>query len=279
MDGQLSKSEISLDIDTDQVRKRLTDFLNSKITNAGFKNAVIGVSGGVDSALTCFLTVEALGPENVLAVIMPYKTSAPDALEHAKQVIKITGVHEITIPITESVDALFAHLPKADRIRLGNAMARMRMIALYDMSVSFNGLVIGTGNKTEILLGYTTLYGDSACAMNPLGDLYKTQVRQLAKDVGVPEVIIAKPPSADLWVGQTDEDELGFTYDEVDRLLFLLVDRGLQPQACIKYGFSPEFVDAVIDRIQRTKFKRIQPPIAKLGFHSARSDTIPSPDL
>ena len=229
----MSQSEISLDIDTGQVRKRLTDFLNTKITNAGFKNAVIGVSGGVDSALTCFLTAEALGPENVLAVIMPYKTSAPESLEHAKLVIKITGVHEITIPITESVDALFVHLPEADHIRLGNAMARTRMIALYDMSVSFNGLVIGTGNKTEVFLGYTTLYGDSACAMNPLGDLYKTQVRQLAKAVGVPEVIIAKPPSADLWVGQTDEDELGFTYEEVDRLLFLLVDRGLQPQACI----------------------------------------------
>ena len=204
----------------------------------------LGVSGGVDSSLACFLTAEALGPENVLAARMPYKTSAPDSLEHAKLVIQTTGVNETTIPISEPVDALFAQFPDADNIRRGNAMARMRMIVLYDLSVSFNGLVVGTGNKTEYLLGYTTLYGDSACALNPLGDLYKTQVRQLARAVGVPEVIIAKPPSADLWVGQTDEEELGFTYEELDRLLLLLIDRGVPPQTCIESGFDPDFVEA-----------------------------------
>lgn len=275
----MSKTDITLEIDTTLVRKKLTEFLRTGITNAGFQHAVIGVSGGVDSSLACFLTAEALGPENVLAARMPYKTSAPDSLEHANLVIQTTGVHETTIPISEPVDALFAHFPDADNIRRGNAMARMRMIVLYDLSVSFNGLVVGTGNKTEFLLGYTTLYGDSACALNPLGDLYKTQVRQLAQAIGVPEVIIAKPPSADLWAGQTDEGELGFTYDELDRLLQLLIDRGFSPQACIESGFDPDFVKAVISRIKRTQFKRVPPPIAKLSDRTAGYDSLSLPDL
>ncbi len=143
-------------------------------------------------------------------------------------------------------------------------MARARMIVLYDQSEVFKGLVVGTGNKTEILLGYTTLYGDSACALNPLGDLYKTQVRQLARAMGVPEVIVAKPPTADLWQGQTDEGELGFTYEEVDQLLYLLVDQRYSPQDCIEAGFSPEFVRKVVERMRRNHFKRVLPPIAKL---------------
>jgi NAD+ synthase len=275
----MPKNDITLEIDTALVRKKLTEFLRTEIIAAGFKHAVLGVSGGVDSSLACFLTAEALGPENVLAARMPYKTSAPDSLEHSELVIQITGVNETTIPISEPVDALFAQFPDADNIRRGNAMARMRMIVLYDLSVSFNGLVVGTGNKTEYLLGYTTLYGDSACALNPLGDLYKTQVRQLARAVGVPEVIIAKPPSADLWVGQTDEDELGFTYDELDRLLLLLIDRGIPPQACIETGFNPDFVKAVISRIKRTQFKRILPPIANLSDHTVGYDSLSFPDL
>ena len=144
-------------------------------------------------------------------------------------------------------------------------MARARMIILYDQSAAFNGLVVGTGNKTEILLGYTTLYGDSACALNPIGDLYKTQVRQLAHGLGVPPVIINKPPSADLWQGQTDEDELGFTYEDVDQLLCLLVDERYTPEDCIAAGFDADFVKTVVERIRRYHFKRIQPPIAKLS--------------
>ena len=144
-------------------------------------------------------------------------------------------------------------------------MARTRMIVLYDQSAAFDGLVVGTGNKTEILLGYTTLYGDSACALIPLGDLYKTQVRQLARAIGVPEVIISKPPSADLWLGQTDEGELGFTYEDVDRLFRYLVDEDYSPQACVEIGFDPSFVDAVIDQMRRNQFKRALPPIARLG--------------
>jgi NAD+ synthase len=144
-------------------------------------------------------------------------------------------------------------------------MARARMIVLYDQSEAFNGLVVGTGNKTEILLGYSTLYGDAASALNPLGDLYKTQIRQLSRAMGVPEAILGKPPSADLWVGQTDEGELGFTYAEVDRLLYLLVDGRYSPEECVAAGFDEKFVQAVVRRIRRNHFKRVMPPIAKVS--------------
>jgi NAD+ synthase len=261
----MEQNELSLEINTDLVRGALVSFLHTEITDAGFQRAVVGLSGGLDSSLACFLAAEALGPQNVLAVCMPYKTSPPDSLEHANMVIQATGVRELTVPITEMVDALLAHVPEADQIRRGNIMARTRMIVLYDQSAAFKGLVVGTGNKTEILLGYTTLYGDSACALNPLGDLYKTQVRQLARAVGIPEVILAKPPSADLWAGQTDEGELGFTYPDVDRLLMKLVDGRNSPQDCIEAGFEPNFVKTVVDRIRRSQFKRVLPPIAKIG--------------
>ena len=268
----MTQDTITLEINTDLTREILTEFLRREITNAGFQHAVVGVSGGVDSAVACYLAAEALKPENVLAVRMPYKTSAPESLEHADLVIRASGVQNITIPITDMVDSLFTHFPEADRVRRGNAMARARMIVLYDQSVAFNGLVVGSGNKTEIILGYTTLYGDSACALNPLGDLYKTQVRQLARSLDIPDVIIAKPPSADLWVGQTDEDELGFTYQEVDRLLVLLVDRGYSPQACTEAGFDSTFVEAVIERIRQNQFKQFLPPIARLSDRSVSYD-------
>jgi NAD+ synthase len=159
-----------------------------------------------------------------------------------------------------------------DRVRQGNIMARMRMIALYDQSAAFNGLPVGTGNKTEILLGYTTLFGDSACAINPLGDLYKTQARQLAKAIGVPQVILDKPPSADLWLGQTDEGELGFSYAEVDQLLYLLVDQRYRPEDCVEAGFDENFIRAVMDRVLRNQFKRLMPPIAKLSNRTVGYD-------
>ena len=255
----------TLEINADVTRNLLVKFIHTQITEAGFQHAVVGVSGGVDSALACFLTTEALGPQNVLAVRMPYKTSSPESLEHAGLVIETTGVQEITIPITEMVDALLERFPEADRVRRGNIMARARMIVLYDQSAAFDGLVVGTGNKTEFLLGYTTLYGDSACAFNPIGDLYKTQVRQLAGAMGVPDVIIKKPPSADLWVGQTDEEELGLTYAEVDRLLVLLVDGRYSLEACVDAGFDRAFVERVVERIRRSQFKRTMPPMAKIS--------------
>ena len=206
-----------LSIDTELARKILTGFIQTEISRAGFKRAVLGLSGGLDSALTCYLCAEALGPDSVMAVRMPYRTSSQDSLDHAQLVIDALGIRSLTIPITEMVDPLIDRFPKMENRRKGNIMARERMIILFDQSEDFKGLVVGTGNKTEILLGYSTLYGDSACAINPLGDLYKTQVRQLSAAMGVPQPLIDKAPSADLWIGQTDETELGFTYEEVDK--------------------------------------------------------------
>jgi len=256
---------IDLSINTDLARAILTSFIRSEITRTGFSRAVVGLSGGLDSALSCFLAAEALGAQNVLAVRMPYKTSSQESLDHAQMVIDATGVQSLTIPITEMVDPLFERFADASQLRRGNAMARARMIVLYDQSAAFQGLVVGTGNKTEILLGYTTLFGDSACALNPLGDLYKTQVRQLSRALGVPQVIIDKAPTADLWAGQTDEGELGFTYAEVDQLLYLLVDQRYSPTDCIEAGFAEKFVSRVVELIRRNQFKRILPPIAKLS--------------
>jgi NAD+ synthase len=255
---------IDLSINTDLAHQILTGFIKSEITRVGYSRAVLGLSGGLDSSLSCFLAAEALGPENILALRMPYKTSSPDSMEHAQLVIDLLGVRSLTIPITEMVDPLFERFPDANQMRRGNAMARARMIVLYDQSEAFKGLVVGTGNKTEILLGYTTIYGDSANALNPIGDLYKTQVRQLSRAIGVPEQIIDKSPSADLWAGQTDEGELGFSYAEVDQLLYLLVDQRYSPQDCVEAGFQPEFVHQVVERVRRSHFKRVLPPIAKL---------------
>ncbi|MFN7037016.1 MAG: NAD+ synthase [Bellilinea sp.] len=256
---------IDLTINTDLARRILTGFIRSEITRMGFSRAVIGLSGGIDSAVSCFLAAEALGGQNVLAVRMPYRTSSPDSLEDAQRVIDATGVQSLTVEITPMVEPLFQRFPDMDNMRRGNIMARQRMILLYDQSAAFGGLVVGTGNKTEILLGYTTLYGDSACAINPIGDLYKTQLRQLAEAIGVPESIRRKAPSADLWAGQTDEGELGYTYTDVDQLLYLLVDQRYTPQECIEAGFDSVFVHKVVERMRRNQFKRILPPIAKLS--------------
>ena len=262
--GRTINRMTDLTINTRLVEKILTGFIHTEITRFGIKHAVIGLSGGIDSALSCYLAAEALGPENVLAIRMPYKTSSPDSLEHAGLIIDDLGVKSMTIPITKMVDPLFERFPDASNVRRGNIMARSRMIVLYDQSEAFNGLVIGTGNKTEILLGYSTLYGDAACAINPIGDLYKTQVRQMSREIGIPSQIVEKAPSADLWAGQTDEDELGFTYEEGDKLLYLLVDQRFRPEDLVEAGFNEKFVHKVIDRIRRNQFKRILPPVAKL---------------
>src|SRR4030042_5985217 len=207
--GAMEHRNIDLSIDAGTARQILTGFIRTEITRAGFSSSVVNLSGGLDSSLSCFLAAEALGSENVLALCLPYKSSNPASAEHAKMVIHALGVKSLTIPITAMADALIEHFPDMDRIRQGNIMARMRMIVLYDQSQAFQGLPVGTGNKTEILLGYTTLYGDSACAINPLGDLYKTQARQLAKAIGIPQVIIDNPPTADLWLGPTQHGEAG----------------------------------------------------------------------
>jgi NAD+ synthase len=261
-----------LQINTDLVRKILTGFIHSEITRVGFTRAVVGLSGGIDSALSCYLAVEALGAENVLAVRMPYKTSSQESLDHAQLIIEELGIPAKTIEITPMAEPLIETIPEDQRVRRGNVMARTRMIVLYDQSAEFGGLVVGTGNKTEILLGYSTQWGDSACAINPIGDLYKAQVRQLARAVGVPEVIIDKAPSADLWAGQTDEGELGFTYDQADQLLYLLVDQRYRPEECIQAGFDETFVGEVVRRLQRNHFKRVMPPIAKVSNRTVGYD-------
>jgi len=256
---------IDISINTDLARKILTGFIKSEVTRVGFTHAVIGLSGGIDSALSCALAAEALGPENVLAVRMPYKTSSADSLEDAEKTAIRFGLRMETLEITPMVEPVIQPDPQISNVRKGNLLARARMIILYDQSEAFKGLVIGTSNKTEILLGYTTLWGDMASALNPIGDLYKTQVRQLARAMDVPRSVIDKAPSADLWKGQTDEGELGFTYEEVDKLLYLLVDRRYSVDDCITAGFGKEFVDQVVERIRRSQFKRMMPPIAKLS--------------
>ncbi len=266
------KKIIDLSIQTEQVSRILTEFIRSEIHRAGFQRVVLGLSGGIDSALACVLSAKALGAENVLALRMPYRTSSNDSLEDAQSVIEMTGVQSLTVPISDMVDPLIEKFPDMNALRKGNIMARMRMIVCFDQSAAFNGLVMGTGNKTEILLGYTTLYGDSACALNPLGDLYKTQVRQLSAALGVPRQVIQKPPSADLWTGQTDEGEMGFSYEEVDRLLYLLVDERCQPEECVEAGYDEKFVRDVIQRIKRNHFKRVMPPIAKLSNRTVGYD-------
>lgn len=254
-----------LHINTDLARKILTGFIKSELNRVGFKRAVIGLSGGIDSALSCALAAEAIGPENVLAVRMPYKASSQESLDHAQMVIEKFSVQSLTIPITEMADPLISLDPEISNTRKGNIMARCRMIVLYDQSEAFGGLVIGTSNKTEILLGYSTLFGDSASALNPIGDLYKTQVRLLSRALGIPDVIVDKAPSADLWANQTDEDELGFLYEEVDKLLYLMIDQRYRMQECVDAGFDENFVKNVMLRIQRNQFKRMPPPIAKVS--------------
>jgi NAD+ synthase len=263
---------IDLSINTDLVHDLLTRFIHSEITRTGFTRAVLGISGGIDSALVAYLAVDALGAANVLGVRMPYKTSSQDSLDHAQLVIDALKIPSLTIPITEMADGLIGKFPEMSNMRKGNIMARCRMITIYDQSEAFRGLVVGTGNKTEIMLGYSTLYGDSAHALNPIGDLYKAQIRQLSRAISIPDAIIDKAPSADLWAGQTDEQELGFTYEQADRLLFLLVDQRYSPDECVEAGFDKIFVDLVVNRIRRNQFKRVMPPVAKISSRTSGYD-------
>jgi NAD+ synthase len=272
VDGARNDIAHRLGINTDIARKMLTGFIKDEIEKAGMTRAVIGLSGGVDSALSAFLSAEALGAENVLAVRMPYRTSAEDSLLDADKVIETLGLPSITIPITEMADPLINRFPDMSQVRKGNIMARLRMTILYDQSAAWNGLVMGTSNKTEILLGYSTVYGDSGVAMQAIGDLYKTQVRQLSEALNVPDSILAKPPSADLWEGQTDEGELGFTYAEVDQVLYLLVDERYTVDEVIEEGFGAAFVREVWRRVKANHYKRTMPNIAKLSRRTMGHD-------
>ena len=261
-----------LTLNSEVTRHVLVAFLRAEIKRFGFQKAVLGLSGGVDSALSCFLAAEALGPQNVLALLMPYRTSAAESTEHALQLVKLAGVATQSVDITPMVEPYLAQHPQMSDVRRGNVMARTRMIVLYDHSSQWNGLAVGTSNKTELLLGYGTLFGDMASAVNPLGDLYKTQVRQMARAVGVPEAIVQKAPSADLWAGQTDEGELGFTYADVDKLLYCLVDERYSPDEAIAEGFEPQFVAVVMRKLRQAQFKRVPPIIAKVSRRDVGHD-------
>lgn len=253
-----------LTMNAKKVEKKLVRFIKDEFRKRGFRKAVFGASGGVDSSLVGFLLKKALGKKNVLAVFLPYKTTNKASEKDFRKVVKILGIKSKVIPITPMVDCYFKRFPRMDRIRRGNKMARERMSVLYDWSKAENALVVGSGNKTEILLGYATLHGDSACAVNPIGGLYKTQVRQLASYMGVPEEIVQKAPSADLWPGQSDEKELGLSYREIDEILYLAVDRGYRPYQLIKRGFSKGKVKKILNRIEKFRYKRELPVIARL---------------
>ncbi len=255
----------TLEINPELVSQVLVGFIRHQLHKVGMKRVVVGLSGGVDSATSTYLAVRALGNENVWAINMPYKSSSPESAGDAGLVIKALNLASTTIEITDMVDAYFAKFPDITPLRKANRMARERMAILYDQSVALNALVLGTGNKTEALLGYTTLWGDMACAFNPIGDLYKTQVRQLAKYLGVPQRIIDKPPTADLWPGQTDEGELGFTYARVDILLYYMIDKHYSFSELESLGFEMDFIDKVFTRVQRNRFKCTMPPVAKVS--------------
>ena len=261
-----------LAINREAVVRVLTGFIREEVTKTGFKKVVLGLSGGIDSSLSATLAAKALGAENVVGVMMPYETSNPDSLGDAELLAKWLEIPHRVVEITPMVKPFFEHDPEMDSVRRGNVMARMRMIVLYDLSAEVKALVLGTSNKTEYLLGYSTLWGDSACAVNPLGDLYKAQVRALASHLGLPESIISKKPSADLWVGQTDEEELGFTYEEADNVLALLIDRRMSAEQVVARGYPAEFVRNIMRMVRQTQYKRHLPLIAKLSNRTINRD-------
>jgi NAD+ synthase len=261
-----------LKINADLARQLLVNFIRDAMHKNGFERAVVGLSGGIDSALSTFLATEALGAENVLAIRMPYRSSSSASLSDADLVIQQLGIRYDTVEITPMVEPLFERFPEMNNLRRGNIMARQRMIILYDQSSAFNALVVGTSNKTETLLGYSTLHGDSAAAMQPIADLYKNQVRQLAAAMNIPSPIIEKAPSADLWEGQTDESELGYTYDTADQLLYLLVDERYTVDECVDEGFDRRFAEAVWKRVKRNHYKRTMPNVAKISRRSIGHD-------
>ena len=261
-----------LAIDTDIARRVIGEFIRGQLRQAGFERTVLGLSGGIDSALVAYLTAEAIGPERLLCVLMPYRTSSPASRTDAEAVVRRLGCTAEVVDITPMVDGYYGPETDASALRRGNFMARMRMSVLYDRSVTWGGLVVGTGNKTESLIGYTTVFGDSACAFNPIGDLYKSQVRQIAAAIGVPDEIIAKAPSADLWPDQTDEGEGGFSYPQLDRLLFWRIDKRRSIDEVVALGFDRALVERVDRMVAGAEFKRQVPPIAKLGPRTAGVD-------
>ncbi len=262
----------SLHLNYALVEDILLAFIRNEISKFGFQSAVIGLSGGIDSAVVCELAARALGPENVLAVMMPYRTSSPESVHHARMMVEKSGVRSEEVDISSVADAFFGTVPGADKLRMGNIMARTRMLYLYDISARDARLVVGTSNKTELLLGYGTLFGDMASAVNPIGDLYKTQIWGLARFIGLPEEIVAKTPSADLWEGQSDEEDLGFSYEEVDLLLYMMLEKRMDKHAILEEGIEESFYDKVRKMVVRNQYKRMMPVIAKVSARTPGID-------
>ena len=253
-----------LDLNLKDIHNELVEFLRENFKKAGFSKAVLGLSGGIDSALVAYLLRDALGKENVLAIMMPYKSSNPDSLNHAKLVVEDLGINSKTIEITDMIDAYFKNEEEATSLRMGNKMARERMSILFDYSSKENALVVGTSNKTEIYLGYSTQFGDSACALNPIGDLYKTNIWDLSRYLKIPNELIEKKPSADLWEGQTDEQEMGLTYKEADQVLYRMLEENKTVEEVLAEGFNKDLVDNIVRRMNRSEYKRRMPLIAKI---------------
>ncbi len=264
------------EIEPAQAAEVIVGFIRSQMEQTGFSQLVIGLSGGVDSATVAFLAARAIGPENLLAVRMPYRTSSEASETDALRVVTALGCQTELVDITPMVDPMLALIEEGEgaelNVRRGNVMARQRMIVLYDRSAQFDALVVGTSNKTESLLGYGTLHGDMAAALAPIGDLYKTQLRAVARELGVPDKVVAKPPSADLWPGQTDEGELGRSYESLDQALFALVDRRWTVDRCVAAGLERDLVEWVASRVARMEFKRQLPPVAKLSLRTPGID-------
>lgn len=254
-----------LDLNLELTEKILVDFVREEVHKTGFKKVLLGLSGGIDSGLVAYIAAKALGPENVMGIMMPYKQSSKESIEHAKLVVEDLGIESMLIEITPMVDAYFNLFPDMNSMRKGNKMARERMTILYDFSAKNNALVLGTSNKTELLLGYSTQWGDSASAINPIGDLFKTQVWALSDHIGVPKELINKKPSADLWEGQSDEDELGFSYAMADSILYDMIDERKSNEELIDSGFSQEFIEKVYKKIKFSQYKRKLPLIAKIS--------------
>ena len=261
-----------LAIDTRLATDIICGFIHDQTQKAGLPRAVIALSGGIDSALAATLAARALGPGNVLAVRMPWRDSSANSLSDADLLIEALGLPALTVEITPMVSPLFERFPDMDARRRGNIMARQRMIVSYDQSVAWGGLVMGTSNKTEFLLGYSTIYGDSGSAMQPIADLYKAQVRQLSAALDLPQSILDKAPSADLWQGQTDEQELGFRYEDVDQVLYLLVDERYVVDEVVEEGFAREFVEDVWRRVKANHYKRTMPNVARVSKRALGHD-------
>ncbi len=261
-----------LRLDAPLATKVLCGFIRDAVGEAQAAGVVVGLSGGVDSSLAAALAARALGRERVHGLILPYRTSAAESAGDARLVAEALGVPHRTFDVSPMVDAYFAQAGEADRVRLGNKMARERMSILFDQAKALGCLVLGTSNKTEILLGYTTVFGDNASSLNPLGDLYKQQVWQLARHLELPERVVGKAPSADLWPGQTDEGDLGCDYPTADEVLYLLFDAGLTPAEVVARGYPQAAVDRIVALERQNRFKRRLMLIARLSGSAINLD-------